>query len=124
MSDYEQHVGKIKPVERKYPESFYDYTKRAFGEVFKQEVWDEYEKSEKDGDDLYTLIDRCDLDEKAFLIKDVWYMVTEAKEIDSYDDIQELLPQPDGSYIYIMRFYNGGTCLSEMLGEAIEKLSK
>lgn len=124
MSDYEQHIGRIKPVYKQPNEAFYTYTKRIFGDAFKEECWREYEESDKDGDDLSNLIYECDLNEKAFLIKDVWYVVVESKEIDSYDDIQELLPQADGSYVYIMRFYNGGTCLEEMLEEALEKLEQ
>jgi hypothetical protein len=122
MSDYEQHIGRIKPVEKKYPEDFQAYTRRVFGSAFREEVWKEYEASEKDEDDLFTLIDDCILYKKAFFIQDVWYVVTETKKVDPYDDIQELIPQDDGSFIYVMRFYNGGTCLSELIEEAIEKL--
>jgi hypothetical protein len=121
MSDYEQHIGKIKPVEKKENETLYDYTKRAFGNAFKEEVWKEYEASKKNGDDLFTLIDDCDLYKKAFLIQDVWYIVIETKDVSAYDDIQELIPQADGSFIYIMRFYNGGGSLGELMEEAIEK---
>lgn len=36
--------------------------------------------------------------------------------------IQELIPNKDGDYIYVMEFYNGGTCLAEMLEEAISDI--
>ena len=42
------------------------------------------------------------------------------KESDGF--IQELIPNKDGDYIYVMEFYNGGTCLAEMLEEAISDI--
>lgn len=46
-------------------------------------------------------------------IKDKLYEITDAEYED--DDIYEMYPNEDGSYSYVMRFYNGGTCLSECL---------
>lgn len=43
-----------------------------------------------------------------------------SKESDGW--IQELIPNKDGDYTYIMEFYNGGTCLEEMLEESIKEI--
>lgn len=50
---------------------------------------------------------------KFLKIKDKLYEITDVEYED--DDIYEMYPNEDGSYSYVMRFYNGGTCLSECL---------
>lgn len=41
---------------------------------------------------------------------------------DEYDSFMELKPNPDGSYDFVTRFYDGGTHLGEMLDEGFEEL--
>lgn len=42
----------------------------------------------------------------------------------SYEDISILTPNNDGTYSYIMQFYNGGACLSEMLEDGIKNIKE
>jgi uncharacterized protein with von Willebrand factor type A (vWA) domain len=37
-------------------------------------------------------------------------------------DLYEMEPNTDGTVSFTMRFYNGGTCLSECIEEGLEKL--
>lgn len=43
-------------------------------------------------------------------------------EKDSSDYISYINKEPDGSYDFVMMFYNGGTYLSEMIGDELEHL--
>lgn len=45
------------------------------------------------------------------------------KELEGYSDIYTMYPNNDGSYSYIMKFYNGGTCLSECLLSKLNNLT-
>ncbi len=65
----------------------------------------------------------CDYgDEYFFHNEEIWEAV-ESKEI-SYNDISVLTPNPDGTYSFIMQFYNGGTCLSEMIEDELKRQNK
>ena len=44
------------------------------------------------------------------------------KEEEACDYVSYINKEPDGSYDFIMMFYNGGTCLSEMIGDELENL--
>jgi hypothetical protein len=35
-----------------------------------------------------------------------------------------MIPNEDGTITFFMEFYNGGTCLSEMIEEGLERLKK
>lgn len=48
------------------------------------------------------------------------YEIIDSKYEDT--DIYEMYPNVDGSYSYVMRFYNGGTCLSECLQNKLDKI--
>lgn len=38
------------------------------------------------------------------------------------EDIEIMLPNTDGSITFVMQFYNGGTCLSEMIEHGLKEL--
>ena len=44
------------------------------------------------------------------------------KEEEACDYVSYINKGPDDSYDFIMMFYNGGTCLSEMIGDELEHL--
>lgn len=117
MSDYESHSGKLVPFYRIEGESDKEYFQRAFEDNFKEEYWDE---DEYIGEFIYA----CNMYKKVFYAKDTIFFNVNHKSLDPYDDIQELEDNGDGTYSYFMRFYNGGTCLSEMVEEALENKIK
>ena len=53
---------------------------------------------------------------------EIWEAI-EHQELED-DDIYQLTPNSDGTISFTMRFYNGGTCLSECIEEGLEQLKK
>ena len=58
---------------------------------------------------------------KKFLIIDDKIYQIEDTETDPDDDIVEVTKNKDGSYDYMLKFYNGGACLTELLENEIRK---
>ena len=58
------------------------------------------------------------------VVKDIPFMIKYDyhKEEEACDYVSYINKEPDGSYDFIMMFYNGGTCLSEMIGDELEHL--
>lgn len=116
MSNYEHKRGRIVLVERGEDEAIKDYFKRVLDDKFEEEEW-----NDSDGN-IYEFISMSDLDEEFFYSKEKLYKTIEIKDVDPYDDLQILKEDSRGGYWFEMKYYNGGTCLSEMIEEALEKL--
>ena len=58
------------------------------------------------------------------VVKDIPVMIKYDyhKEAEACDYVSYINKGPDDSYDFIMMFYNGGTCLSEMIGDELEHL--
>ena len=58
------------------------------------------------------------------VVKDIPVMIKYDyhKEEEACDYVSYINKEPDGSYDFIMMFYNGGICLSEMIGDELENL--
>ena len=121
MSDYEHHRGKLILIEKSSTEDQEEFFKRVMGDSFKEDAYKDY----LDHKDIYEFFNDCNA-YADFFYKDEYsiYRVEEREEVDPYDDVQVLRENPDGSYYFEMRFYNGGTCLSEMIEEALENFAK
>jgi len=113
MSYTETHIGKLRKVETGLDiehwcqtychaegihqlSSYNDNWTRQFRDHF-------YKKFLVTSDAIYEKFDHIELDES-----DVYFM-------------QE---NPDGTYTFVMQFYNGGTYLDECLEEELEKINK
>lgn len=116
MSDYESHSGRIILQKRLDNETDKNYLKRVLGDKFKEEWWDEDES-------IQEFLGNCDLYATYFYSTGKLYFNVEHKELDPYEDIQELEGDDENGYTYFMRFYNGGTCLSEMIEESLDKVN-
>lgn len=103
MSDYENHTGKLRLVVPNEGESTSDLRKRIYNEKY-------LENPNYDDDDYY---------EDYIEVKGNIYKVIEHYE--SYDDLDGCIlnKNQDGTISFITRFYNGGTCFSEMIEEAL-----
>jgi hypothetical protein len=66
---------------------------------------------------------RDDYYKKYFIVKDEIWEAYDHIESDR-EDVDVMIPQPDGSIMFVMQFYNGGTCLSEMIEEGLERINK
>lgn len=53
---------------------------------------------------------------------EIWEVFDHIESEDGYADI--MIPNEDGTITFFMEFYNGGTCLSEMIEEGLERLKK
>ena len=113
MSDYESHSGKLRLVEAKENETFEQQCKRLWIENGQDES--EYEEGE-----LFS-----EFYEKYFHVKGRVWEVFEHEEFgDDEDMFCRLHDNKDGTLSFHTRFYNGGTCMSEMVEDELEKVSE
>lgn len=124
MSYTERHIGKLVEVNFNRngttPEHFYKmlceyhnyssltvakyktpYTYKNWEDLYWNELWDE--------DNLYRVDGR--------LYKLVEHVETE-------DDIFKFWKNTDGSISFVVEFYNGGTCLREMIEEGVREVNR
>lgn len=99
MSQTELHIGKLRKVELEQNQSLEDFYKEKLKNIGIDEFYEKY-----------------------FVINNVIWEIFDHEEKDDSDDIYELKPNEDGTLSFIMKFYNGGTCLSECIEEELKKL--
>lgn len=116
MSDYEHKRGRIILVEKENTEITKDFFKRVLADKFDDEEWED-----ADGN-IHQFLSMSDLGEEFFYSKDKLYRAFDVEDIDPYDDLEILKEDPRGGYWFEMKYYNGGTCLSEMVQDSLEKL--
>ena len=109
MSDYETHSGKLRLLEPQNGETLEEQCKR---------LWIEIGEKEEEYGDKSDLLD--EYYEEFIEINESVYQVFDHKESEDQDMFCKLNKNPDGSYSFYTRFYNGGTCLSEMLKDGVE----
>ena len=115
MSYTETHIGKLRKVDTQ-GQSVKDWcinriidTKGFFDEKeddWQDDFWDtdnNYDKYVFYGDDLYETFDHIEKRDE---------------DIDIFTD------NGDGTYSFVMQFYNGGTCLQECLEDGLKRLKK
>lgn len=110
MSRQETHVGKIKPTGLPLTEWMFDN---------QHLVLDDY----RECDDLYEIFWNgltCGYDKFILLDDEVWEVIQD-KEYDDYE-ILEMTPNLDGTYNYVLSYYNGGTGFGEAMQYAWGKL--
>ncbi len=107
MSDYEQHMGKVKLIRENADEDYF----RQLAAENKQE-WASY-------NDSWESVIRNSLYTKYVIVGDKVYEVIEKEELDGCDDIIHARKIGDGEYFFVLKFYNGGTCFSECIEEAL-----
>lgn len=114
MSQTEIHIGKLRRIELN--ESLESFYKRKLGELNITELrsyhnnWEDAFKDE--------------FNEKYFIINNTVFEIFNHIEMDESDDIYDIKKNEDGTYSFIMKFYNGGTCLSECIEEGLEEILK
>lgn len=109
MSDYESHTGKLRKVEPKENETFEQLCKRLWIENGKPE--DEYREGGLFGEFYEKYINDND--------ETVWEIFDHEDLGDADDMFCRISDNKDGTYSFHTRFYNGGTCLSEMIEDEI-----
>lgn len=115
MSQTETHFGKLRKVVFEADQTLEQWCEAKCKELDVKEIssynktW--YEELREEG---Y---------EKFFFVKGEIWEAFEHQELEG-EDIDILTENEDGTLNFIQQFYNGGTCLSECLEEAIERLNR
>lgn len=116
MSQTETHFGKLRKVVFNEGQTLEDWCEAKCKELDVNEIssynktW--YEELREEGYEKY------------FFVKGEIWEAIEHQEFDDSDDINILTENEDGTLSFVQQFYNGGTCLSECLEEAIERLNR
>lgn len=113
MSDYEAHYGKIKKIETDL--SCEEFAKQEFTKLTKD---DDLPKGYRN----YIEALRDETDEFYFTDSNIYKI--ENTELDSDSDVFQYKELEDNSIEYNLRFYNGGTCLSEQIEKIISETNK
>jgi hypothetical protein len=117
MSYTEQHTGKLKKLNLK------DYqAKMEF--LISKDIFDLYENGMTLGVLFNKLKYKTDEIEKYYLVDGDLYELVECKEFEDSDYLSIFNKNSDGTIDFTVRFYNGGTCLDEMIEEGISELNK
>ena len=119
MSFTEKHIGKLVKVDRKdltVEEWCKEYCQSHSIEINNKmhENWIECFK-----DNFY---DIC-ADSFQFLNGDIYQLVKHTK-IDECEDLDFFYTLEDGSILFVTEFYNGGTCLKEVLDSGVKRICK
>jgi len=114
MSYTETHIGKLQKV---------DLAGKTIEEWAKEECIKQDIKELSSYNDTW-IEELRDRDYRKYFLVDgeIWEAI-EHQELED-DDIYQLTPNSDGTISFTMRFYNGGTCLSECIEEGLEQLKK
>ena len=92
-----------------------------------QNFWQSIPREERDKDykDVEE-IDDYELEDNGYIVinENCIYKVELDKEFDVYDNFVEVNQVQDGVYEFITQFYNGSTCLKEMLQEGFDQREK
>jgi hypothetical protein len=118
MSDYEFHIGKLKKIQLKENQSYEDFAKETLNSLGKQELptyckgWIEF------------LLENC-YDTYLQVNNELFCIIESEENRDAGDSYCILTENQDGTISFSTRFYNGGTCLTEMIQYELEnKLKK
>ena len=118
MSRTEFHTGKLYPVKI---ETSLEETCRSIAKRFDIELSEDWKEDFMDSFDEYTNKRRSQ-PEEYFIHGEKLYRVIDHIESEDEEYFMRLSRNSDGSLQFIGQFYNGGTCFSEMLEEALDEL--
>lgn len=111
MSDYETRIGTLRKTELSVDEVVYNW--------LKENEKPKYYTLPKDNLELF----RDELYGKYIVLNDIVFEIINDKELWD-DDIYELTKNKDGTYSYILRYYNGGCDFDEALETAYENIKE
>jgi len=119
MSQTEFHTGKLYPV--KLLDAGLEATCRRIAERHDIELGEDWQEDFMDAFDEYSN-KRNSQKEEYFIYGENLYRVIDHEESSDEEYFMKLNRNSDGSLSFIGQFYNGGTCFSEMLEEALDEL--
>lgn len=118
MSETVGYKGKLKLCKKyKDADELQSNLKNFWQSVPREERDEDYKDVEE--------IDDYELEDNVYIVIDgnCIYKV-ELEDFDAYDDFIEITQVQDGVYEFITQFYNGSTCLKEMLQEGFDQREK
>ena len=119
MSQTEFHTGKLYPVKH---EKSLEETCRVIAARHNIELGEDWQEDFRDAFDEYKNKIGSVQDEEYFIHGENLYRVIKHEESSDEEYFMKLNRNSDGSLSFIGQFYNGGTCFSEMLEEALDEL--
>lgn len=119
MSYTEFHTGRLYPIN--FGKDLEGFCKRIAKEN-NIELGEDWEEDFKEKFDKYE-VKRGHVKEEYFIQGENLYRVIDHEESDSEEYFMKLSKHGDDSISFVGQFYNGGTCFSEMLEEALEELN-
>lgn len=118
MSRTEFHTGRLYPVKI---ETSLEETCRSIAARFDVELSEDWQEDFMNAIDEYTT-KVTSQPEEYFIYGEKLYRVIDHIELEDDEYFMRLSRNADGSLQFIGQFYNGGTCFSEMLEEALNEL--
>ena len=119
MSQTEFHTGKLYPVKIK---NNLEETCRAIATRHNIELGEDWREDFRENFNEYEY-KRKRVNEEYFIHGEKLYRVIDHEESDDNEYFMKLSRDDNGSISFIGQFYNGGTCFSEMLEEALDDLN-
>jgi len=118
MSQTEFHTGRLYPVRLT---GTLEETCRAIATRHNIELGEDWQEDFRENFNEYEY-KRERVPEEYFIHGEKLYRVIDHEESNDEDYFMKLSRSEDGSISFIGQFYNGGTCFSEMLEEALDDL--
>ena len=112
MSQTEMHRGILVEFPREKDEKDKDYLSRLLKDRFIEEKYE---------GNIQNYLYDTDIYEDVLYYRGILYSNEEHEELDEYADS---FHKTEKGIEYFVSFYNGGTCLAEMLEEGIDKINK
>jgi hypothetical protein len=119
MSRTEFHTGKLYPVKS---QGTLEETCKVIAKRFNVELGDDWQEDFMDHFDEYSN-KRGKVNEEYFIHGENLYRVIDHEESEDDEYYMNLKRTADGGISFVGTFYNGGTCFSEMLEEALDNLA-
>lgn len=119
MSETVGHKGKLILCKKYKDADELQSNLKDFWQSIPKEERDKYYKDVEEIEDY-------ELEDNGYVVIDgnCIYKVELDKDFDAYDDFVEITQVQDGVYEFITQFYNGSTCLKEMLQEGFDQTRK
>lgn len=117
MSDYEAYTGNLIFLPKSDGETVYDQMRDILLKDKNIEL-----KDYSDGDIRMEFFDVFWRDE--YILHNSSLYKVNKTEHDPYDSSIQITDNKDGTLSFYCKFYNGGTCLAEMLEEGLDDLTK
>jgi len=115
MSHTETHFGKLRKVVINEGHTVEDWCREKCEDAGYNEIASYHESWVEQFRDTFH--------EKYFIVGDEIWEAIEHIESDG-DDLDIMIPNPDGTITFVNQFYNGGTCLNEVIEEGLQKIRK